>query len=378
VATARFFLGGLADCEWEGSGYASVRGIEQDTLAEWLIRCGLAPFAYAQCRDAFPELAVRLEKAFHTSAARNALLFYGVFQVLGRFREAGIPVVVLKGAALAERAYGSFALRTMSDVDLWLRDEGIERATAIMQKLGCRERVKGSRPPALQALAGGERQFFGKWGLIELHWSPFPGWWLRWAAVVDDDAVWARAEPLVMEGLTPSSTQNPELVRRLAAEDMVIQVSVHLAVHHRFSVGTVRGLMDIALTARTRPVDWSVVVERAEQWRVKVAVWTALNLAKQLIGLPSAYRALERLRPSPVRRVLLQRLVSPESVLEGKDLRGKWKRYLIWLLLVDRPRDIGRLVFRTLWPEREWLTARYGDVWNRWQHLWNVVRHGEV
>jgi hypothetical protein len=28
--------------------------------------------------------------------------------------------------------------------------------------------------------------------------------------------------------------------------------------------------------------------------------------------------------------------------------------------LVDRPRDGARLIGRTLWPERWWLTARYG------------------
>jgi hypothetical protein len=315
---------------------------------------------------------------FHESAASNALRFHALSQVLDHFREAAIPVVVLKGAALAEGVYGGFALRTMCDVDLWLRDGDMERAAAIMQGLGFRERVKDSRPLAFQALARGERQFFGKWGLIELHWSPFPGWWLRRAAAVDDDAAWMRAEPLALNGCAVPSEQGSEQVRQLAAEDMIIQVAAHLAVNHRFSVGTMQGLMDIAQMVQARPVNWDVVAERARAWRLRTAVWAALDLTAQLIGLPGAEGALVDLRPSLARRVLLQRLVSPVSVLEGKDLRGHWTRYLIWLLLVDRPRDAVHLVFRTLWPDREWLAARYGEGQTRWHHLWNVVRRGEI
>jgi two-component SAPR family response regulator len=54
---------------------------------------------------------------------------------------------------------------------------------------------------------------------------------------------------------------------------------------------------------------------------------------------------------------------------------SKW-RYMFLLLLVDRGRDAAKLIFRTLWPEREWLSARYGRYTfiTRLRHLLDAAR----
>jgi hypothetical protein len=376
VATARLFLRGLAGSEWTEDEQALLHRVSPQALARWCVRCGLAPLAYRRCAGIFPALAESLAESYFRSAGDNILRFHELSQILNRFRAAGIPVVALKGAALAEMAYGGIALRPMGDVDLWLRDADMPAAVAIMRELGFREHTKADRPPALQSLAGGEVQFYGRYGLVELHRSPFAGWWLHWTAAVDDESIWARTEPLVLDG--GRSPGEEGWARQLAAEDMMIQVAVHMAVNHQFGMVAVRGLMDAALTARARPLDWGTIARLARRWRVATAVWAALDLAQQLIGLAGVEEALSPLRPSALRRVLLGRLVSPESVLAGRDLRSGRLRYLVLLLLVDRPTDAARLVFRSLWPEREWLAARYGEGWSRRRHLWNVVRRGEV
>lgn len=438
LATARLFLEGLAAGKWDERSEAPLQSVNQTELAEWLVRQGLAPLAYSRCRDTFPELATQLAGSYFSTVARNTLRFHELFVVLDRFQAVGIPVVLLKGAALAQAAYGGLSLRPMGDVDIWLRAVDMPRAAAVMRELGFQERTRDDRPLALQFLSRGEIQFYGR-GLVELHWSPFPGWWLCRTAAVDDDAAWERKEPLALggEGLTrrlsPAGEEQAQLVYQLAADDMVIQVAVHLAVNSQFAPPWgLRGLMDVVLTARAglaaqrpepfgfaagepvepqdrpfgpsialragfaqdkqgRRVDWAAVAERARRWRVGTAVWVVLDLAERLIGLPGVDEALVRLRPSAVRRALLRRLVSPESVLAGRDLRSSRARYLILLLLVDRPRDAVHLVFRALWPERQWLEARYGDpstldgtsalrarLRSRWRHLWGVVRHGKV
>ena len=308
VATARLFLAGLAAGKWSAQGVAAMQTVDRAALAAWLVRQGLAPLAYRRCRDIFPELAAQLASAFYRTAAGNTRRFHELSQVLDRFRAEDIPVVLLKGAALAEGAYGGLSLRPMGDVDLWLRAVDMPGAAAIMQALGFRRQTKDDRPLALQFLSRGEIQFYGR-GLIELHWSPFPGWWLCRTAAVDDDAAWERKEPLALDGasstggLPPREEGRTESVYQLAAEDMVIHVAVHMAVNHQFGMVAVRGLMDVALTARARPVDWALVAERARRWRVGTAVWTVLDLAEQLLGLPDADGALVSLRPSAARRL---------------------------------------------------------------------------
>jgi hypothetical protein len=376
VATAHLFLRGLAGGEWAEDEQALLRRVSPEALARWCVRCGLAPLAYRRCAGALPALAEGLADSFYRSAGGNILRFHELSQVLDRFRAAGIAVVALKGAALAEMAYGGIALRPMGDVDLWLRDADVPAAVAIMRELGFRENTKADRPPALQSLARGQLQFHGRHTLFELHWSPFPGWWLRRTAAADDEGVWARTEPLALDdGRSPGEEG---WARQLAAEDTVIHLAVHTAVNHQFGLAAVRTLLDIALTAQARPLHWRTVARLARQWRVATAVWAVLDLVQQLIGLAGVEEALSPLRPSALRRALLGRLVSPESVLAGRDLAGGRARYLLLLLLVDRPLDAVRLVFRALWPEREWLAARYGEGWSRRRHLWSVVRRGEV
>jgi hypothetical protein len=381
--SVRLFLASLVTSQWDSPSRGSLQSVDVEALARWLIKHDLASLAYSRCRGAVPELVLLLAERFFPSAARNVLHFHELNQVLEGLHAAGIPVVLLKGAALASEAYGEWTRRPMGDVDLWLRSVDMQEAAAIMQRLGFRMKIRRDRPLALQSLVGGELQFY-KLGLVELHQSPFAGCWLHRTAAVDDDEIWERTEPVTLAfkdlpGARSSAGGGwSELVRQLAPEDMVIQVAVHLAVNHQFGMAALRGLLDIALTAHTRPVNWYVVAERARRWRVGTAVWTVLDLAERLIGLPGVEEVLINLSPTSFRRVLLKLLVSPQSMLDGRDLRESPLRYLILLLLVDRPWDAAYLVFRTLWPEEEWLVARYEEQASRWHHLWNVARHGQV
>jgi hypothetical protein len=246
------------------------------------------------------------------------------------------------------------------------------RAAELMGELGYGAHAKEERPPALQRLSGGELQFYSPHeppGLVELHWSPFPGWWLHHTAAVDDAAVWERCEPLLVGGRG--------WARRLAAEDLIIQLAVHLAVSGQFAPPVVRGLFDIVLAAGRYPVDWDLVADRARAWRVATPVWVALSLADALIGLPAAAGALAGLRPGALRRALLRLLVSPTSVLAGRDVTRGRARYLLLLSLVDRPGSALHLARRAVWPEPHWLAARYGAP-SRRRHLATLVRHGRL
>ncbi len=49
--------------------------------------------------------------------------------VLDRLGDAGVPAIVLPGAALAEHVYGDWALRHCSDLDLLVREDDLEVAT---------------------------------------------------------------------------------------------------------------------------------------------------------------------------------------------------------------------------------------------------------
>lgn len=338
-------------------------------LARWLVAAGLGPLAYRRYRQHWPALVEALAADYYSAVAESTVSAGQLERVQAALLEAGIPVVLLKGAALSRGVYGHPAERVMSDVDLWIHPDQMAAAFHLVQSLGFTPAGKDSRPPVLQQLSHGEIQFAGPLGrLLELHWSPFSGWWLRRTAAVDAEGLWSRRVPL---GETPGVCQ-------LAAEDAVLQMAVHLAVNHQFGLYPLRNLIDIARTARQRAVDWDVVARRARTWRVATATWSVLALLDDLIGAAGISVALAALQPGPLRRRLLARLVSPQQLLAQHDRRRGRSRYLLLLLLVDRPQDAARLIVRTLWPEAAWLDARYQDRTSRRQHLWNVIRHGSI
>ena len=63
-------------------------------------------------------------------------------------------------------------------------------------------------------------------------------------------------------------------------------------------------------------------------------------------------------------------------MLAGRDLTHGPLRFVYQLLLVDRTWDAVRLLGRALWPEDDWLAARYGrrDAPTRCRHLLGALR----
>lgn len=369
VATARLFLGSLTTPETAlaAGELAHFQALGEAALARWLVAEGLGPLAYGRYQTMWPALAKRLQGDMYSAVAEAGMCQVKLEAIGPALAARGLQPALLKGAALALAVYPAMAQRTMSDIDVLLPDEMMATAVEVMGALGYRQYEKGERPLALQEMARGEIQFYDPYGrLVELHWSPFAGWWVQRTTAIDDAAIWQRVELL-----------RPPF-QQLDPEDTVIHVAVHLAINHHFCVSAIRGLLDIAFTAQKRPVDWAVVAARSREWRVNVAVYVVLELAAQLVGVSGMEAALARLRPSRLRRWFIRRLVTPQGVLVRRDLSRGLYRYLLLLLLTDRLRDMARIVWRTLWPEREWLAARYGRSVSNWRHLWYLLRQRKI
>jgi hypothetical protein len=347
--------------------------------AGWLRDQQLAAQAFYRLRAAgledvlSPKLRAPLRATFYGAAGETMLRKRELASALQALGAVGIVPVLFKGAALAHTVYPDPACRPMSDLDLWLAHEEMAPAQAALENLGYHQHFKPTRPIALQAQRCGEIQLFGARdgsGLIELHWGIFAGEWLERTTKVDEAAIRTRCVPVAVVG---------HEALKLAPEDGLIQLAVHLAINHQFAQPFVRGLLDVALLARAQPIDWAAVAARARAWRVGTVVWTVLRLAADLLGLDEAGPAMATLSPSPLRRGLLSLFVSQESLLRMRDLRHGPSRFGLQLLLVDRPRDAVRLLWRAIWPEREWLALRYGAMTPtvRRRHLFAALR-GQV
>ena len=256
----------------------------------------------------------------------------------------------------------------MGDLDLWVTVEEMAVAQAAIEELGYHAKEKAERPVALQRHYDGEIPLIGKQrgkGTVELHWGVFPGQWLQQTAEVDRAGIYKRR---VKTELLDAS------VYLLTNEDAVIQLAVHLAITHQLSHHPLRSLLDIALLDQQN-LDWGVVVERVRQWRLATVMSVVLDLLISVFGAaelsPGANAAAAALRDTAQGRLFTERWRDPAIVFDRAKLSASRSRFFYLLTMVDKPTDALYLLMRTLWPETEWLEARYGHASNtvRLRHI---------
>jgi|GEM_PF-423048 len=252
----------------------------------------------------------RLHRAYFNSSDRNTRLFRELTTVLSGLRGAGIPVIVLKGAYLAEAVYGDVALRPMCDNDLLIPPENLARAEAVLLDMGGVQqqpsrnrnrnlppRHKDTKMAAAPARVTSDQFVVGSVPTSAL-WPPVSGqpadieseceMWkhalpvlirdlaieLHWTIVsptgpvrVDAAGLWNRAHPALIAGVE---------VLSLSPEDLLLHLCLHFS-YQDDCVG-LRSLCDVAETIRHfgGEVDPEVrhgTTEHLENWRMEDGGW---------------------------------------------------------------------------------------------------------
>ena len=204
----------------------------------------------------------------------NICLMHLLERIAGEFNRAGVPLMVLKGAALNLALCEGPGDRPMSDLDLMVRVEHSDRASTVLEQLGCRRGVSHVREDFFPRFHYEMEYRAGRtWPLrIDLHVRPFRP--LRYAGVVGPEAFWSRAEPVRIGEAT---------VLVPAPGDMLIHLAAHAAVHG-FSRG--QWLKDVhrwAFAYRDR-IDWDEFISAVREWRLAAAVQAAADRVEDEIG----------------------------------------------------------------------------------------------
>jgi hypothetical protein len=222
-------------------------------------------------------VAARLKQAARESTARNLRLGVELDRALLLLEDEGIPVVLLKGAALLETVYAHPGLRPMGDLDLLVPRADVERAHVSMLALGYA--VRGARLGRddewwLSArhhhlpLVKAEGTV-----MVELHHQLLVD-----RPEFDVAALWERSVP----GNRPPTHRLP------AAEDLLLHVAGHFALD-RMNRGesSLGQLGDVVRIAHGLPIDWEALVARARDNALADRLFLALDAAA-LLGVPAA------------------------------------------------------------------------------------------
>ena len=256
-----------------------------------------------------PAVAGRCRQAHHLSAARALLAERSLGRIARSFRQAEIPLLVLKGVPLALEAYGDPGLRPVGDLDILVHRRDRDRGLKALAGLGYAP-AHGSLP-----LSFYRRHHFhaalvriGEEKLpVELHWDTHPPFSLGW---VPEQELWAGATRIQLDG---------ESVRIPGLGENLLLLAQHL---WRHTLGTGAGgaadpvewllspalqgrliwVADLALLARRHDVDWPRLQARVQRWGLDSEWQAAADLLRRhgpVPGLPLPGQT--SFRPTPSR-----------------------------------------------------------------------------
>lgn len=261
-----------------------------DALIEESDRYDVAPLLYHRLRIFHSDIPIpanamaRLRHIYLQSAGRGMHLYHELGKVLGLLRHANIPVIVLKGAHLAELVYGNIALRPMGDVDVLVHKDDLMRVEEALLGMGyapaeCHRQIAEDNCHFVYGLPN--RELF-----VEVHWNFLSS---NYRFRIDIDGQWKRSRQVIVAGVEVSV---------LGPEDLLLYLCLHTS-KHLFEMG-LKPLYDIFETIRYfgKEIDWKQVELRSEQSGTGKCVYLTLRLARELSGASVPDDLMKTIRPS--------------------------------------------------------------------------------
>jgi hypothetical protein len=250
----------------------------------------------------------RLKGVYRHVWVRNQRLMRFGAEVIRDLESAGIPTLVLKGAAL-NAVEGDLGLRLMADFDLLVPRDAAVRAIEV---------VSGRFPET-------PKRELMEWMKVH-HSAEFRGelehsvdlhWYSLWLSAPDDD-FWEASLPVELFG-----AQTHVLYRA----DQLLQVCAHGAIYSDPPMN--RWAMDAALVLRAADgFDWERVVEQARRRELELTLADALSYLRETV-VPSVPAAvIEDLDSQSIRlEQRLGRRAATRPATMTRTLAMHWERY---------------------------------------------------
>jgi hypothetical protein len=311
-------------------------------------------------------VAAELKGALLRNTARNMRLYQELGSLLRKLQAEKIPVIVLKGAYLAEAVYDNIGLRMMTDIDLLIPEKDVEKAIGLLETAG----FKPERPffPEADGVLHYHAPPMVKNGtFVELHWnltreSNLPG--------LNTEELWARSRPVSLAGCD---------VRVLSLGDLVLHLAVHAAYGHQFHE-QFRSLVDLVEIFRKyeSELDWDAITQTCRAWQAERGTYLTLRLVKELLGgrVPAAVLEWAEIRLFQVNPVLSENYI---RVMHGSRLSeklaalrtGLFPSRGVMAMLYGTPPDSWRIA--ALYPRH--VVSRIGKYWGR---AWELARGDQL
>jgi hypothetical protein len=269
-----------------------------------------------------PQVMDHLGRLAQVESFRAMVLEQRLESLLDALEEADIPVLLLKGAAMARTIYPSFADRPMGDLDLLVLPSHAQQARSVAESKGWsvadgvpEESFPDEVHQHLPPMSDGTALNLG----LDLHTRLSGTWEPRGFGPPD---LWSRAR--TASGRRLAMVPDPV--------DLLIHVCTHYAWSHMLAFGSWKAFRDVAVLLESEAWDRTQALDRIRQARVENMVWWTLEMSRAFAGVPSP--EWRDTLPSPaippwVQRPLLNhfaaRAVDLEAAIPVRVTRWAWE-----------------------------------------------------
>ncbi len=234
--------------------------INWDILSKVVSDNQLAPVLYVVVRQTGivdSSYEESLSFAYYYNAARNAVKLHTLGKVVHTLARRGIPVILLKGAALAERVYRNPALRHISDIDLLVPRDQLERSIELLSPLYQTPKRVGTYAGANVLLELKPEQPADRNGKLALDLNCYLVESPYYSHICFIDWLWRTASPAEIDGAA---------VNELCPEALVLHLCAHLLMDQKGK--RLLWLHDIAevLTLYREQLNWSSLLGNAQRF----------------------------------------------------------------------------------------------------------------
>jgi hypothetical protein len=267
-----------------------------------------------------------------------------------RLRDAGVPVILLKGAALGAMVDPTFSSRAMSDVDILVRGADATRAGAAILDAGWSQtsdpmlhtmlKDAHHEPPFFDPEVGGLR--------LELHTRMLPD---QHDFAFDEDDLWRDAG---------DASPPFDGARLPSVEHLLLHASAHFAWSHAMQFGAWRTFRLINAVLGAEPLDWQRLSGFARTSKAATTCYWTLRLSARLSGTvvpDEVLRQLEPPTPAWIARGLERHFIAAIAPGEGPPCPSIRVSDLLWRIAM-RPGWSGHRAPARREAEERWVRAR--------------------
>ena len=248
-----------------------------DYFNEYSIINGVAPIIYKNIikfslDSKIPKKTLNLlSGAYHKTLSRNILLYENFKNIIKLFSSYNIEVITLKGMVLAESLYKDIGLRQISDIDLLLKYNDIEKAGNLLIELG----YKNLNLKLKRDFHKNKHFIFLKNGvIIELHQHIYH---YTEKFNIEIDNYWHQAKLYLINGVNTFV---------LSDIDMVQQLCIHLYIHLRKGKFSLISFYDIKLFIQSLDYifNWNLLFKKCEYENCLKEISVILLITQKYFG----------------------------------------------------------------------------------------------